>query len=52
MNEEKLTILIKNYDDMNEDGKKELLGIGESYLECKDTQKEKIDCNETKKDGK
>jgi hypothetical protein len=35
-NKEKITILIRNYDDMPEEGKSELLLIGEKYLNKKD----------------
>jgi hypothetical protein len=35
-NSEKLTNLVGNYDDMTEEGKKELLLIGEKYLNEKD----------------
>ena len=41
MKEENLTVLIENYDDMNEEGKKELLKIGEKYLDSKDKPVEK-----------
>jgi hypothetical protein len=40
-NNERLSILVRNYDDMTNDGKKELLSIGEKYLIKKD-DKEKL----------
>jgi hypothetical protein len=47
-NSEKLTNLVGNYDDMTEEGKKELLLIGEKYLNEKDkieNKKEKFENN-------
>ena len=43
MKEDNLTILINNYDDMNDEGKNELLVIGEKYLGIKDNTEDKIE---------
>jgi hypothetical protein len=53
VNNEKLTILIGNYDDMTEKGKNKLLLIGKKYLSKKDRIKNKVigDKKETFENG-